>query len=431
MSPCRSLLLLATLLPQALPQANNTDPAFPIHSLQVTGSKLYPAAALAKLTGLTPGTKLAESQLEPELDKAQKRLLASGALSNVSYRYGPSGKGGFDIAFEVTDFEQRIPYRFEGLDIDETKARAFLKQKEPLFDDRIPASEAMVERFRSLVAEFASAAVKSKVESDRDGQLFALFLPAAGLPSVAEISFTGNEALTTTALRNAIHGVAVGTIYREDTFREILRTSILPLYENRGRLRVKFPKIEAKPVEGSDVRGLAVSVTIDEGPSFTIGRVLVTGTPANDDIAGASGLKPGNVANFEEIREGQRRVHAAIKRGGFMKVSSKIEPKIDDKAKEADILYRVAMGPRYSFARMETRGLDLHGEHEVKRLWTMKPGEPFNAEYPGLFLTRLREDGIFDNLQNTKAVLDTNEDNLTVTVTLVFNEKREKAPAAR
>ncbi|MEZ5403242.1 MAG: POTRA domain-containing protein [Bryobacteraceae bacterium] len=404
--------------------------AFPIHSVKVTGSKLYQEEALVRASGLAPGGAYTEAQLDKVLEGSQKRLLESGAAANVSYRYGPSGRGGYDVTFEVVDYEQRIPYRFEALDIDDAKARSYLKEKEPLYGDLIPASEAIAERLRRHVAEFAKKDVKVRMEPDRDGNLNAVFIPAAGLPSVAEVSFAGNKAVPTTLLQNTIHGVAVGAIWREDRFRELLQTSIVPLYLNRGRVRVKFPKVEGTPLSGTDVLGVAVKVTVEEGPSYNVGAVTVSGTPDNDGLTHESGLKSGNVANYEEIREGQKRLHAALRRLGFMKADSKFVPSINDKTQEVDVHYRVSMGLRYTFVKMDTRGLDLHGEHEVRRLWSMKEGEPFNADYPDYFLARLREDGIFDNLRNTKAVIEPDEAAQTVHVTLVFNEP-EKRPVLR
>jgi outer membrane protein assembly factor BamA len=421
----RRFVLLALFAAAAVLAQSRT---YSVHAVRVIGSKLYDEKQLAKACGIVAGKALTEKQLESELEQAQKRLLETGAVSNVSYRYGPSAQGGFDVTFEVVDHEQRIRYRFEALEIDEPKARAFLREKEPLFGDLIPASERVTERFRRHVAEFLKADVKARVETDRDGNLGAIFLPAAGLPAVAEVSFTGNQVLTTTVLQNAIHGVAVGTIWREDRFRELLQSSLVPLYESRGRLRVKFPKVEAKRLPTTDVLGVAVAVTVDEGDSFTIGAVQAAGTPDNDGLAKAAALKSGNVANYDEVREGQRRLHAALRRAGFMKVNSKIEPEIQDKTKEVNILYRVDMGPRFAFDRMETRGLDLHGEHEIRRLWTMAKGDPFNADYPGYFLNRLREDGIFDGLENARAEIDANEKDRTVRVTLIFNERRGKKP---
>jgi hypothetical protein len=66
-------------------------------------------------------------------------------------------------------------------------------------------------------------------------------------------------------------------------------------------------------------------------------------------------------------------------------------------------------------------GLDLDGEAEINRIWTMKTGKPFDPDYPDLFLKRIREEGVFDNLGKTKAENHINEQDHTADVTLTFN----------
>ena len=63
---------------------------------------------------------------------------------------------------------------------------------------------------------------------------------------------------------------------------------------------------------------------------------------------------------------------------------------------------------------------DLDSEAEINRIWTMKPGKPFNPDYPDLFLTRVRDEGLFDNLGKTKAESKINEQDHTADVTLTF-----------
>jgi hypothetical protein len=46
------------------------------------------------------------------------------------------------------------------------------------------------------------------------------------------------------------------------------------------------------------------------------------------------------------------------------------------------------------------------------------------VEYPDFFLERVREDHVFDNLQNTRAATSINEEERTVDVTLFFNERK-------
>jgi outer membrane protein insertion porin family len=70
-------------------------------------------------------------------------------------------------------------------------------------------------------------------------------------------------------------GVAIGTPYTEDRFREVLNNAMRPVYEARGRVRVSFPEIKTEPAK--DVQGVNVTVTVDEGRPTNLGKVAIEG----------------------------------------------------------------------------------------------------------------------------------------------------------
>jgi hypothetical protein len=77
-------------------------------------------------------------------------------------------------------------------------------------------------------------------------------------------------------------------------------------------------------------------------------------------------------------------------------------------------------------------GLDLNGEAEINRIWTIKEGKPFDAEYPDHFLATVRQEGMFDNLGDTKPETKVDQQKHTVDVTLRFAGGAEgKGPERR
>ena len=58
----------------------------------------------------------------------------------------------------------------------------------------------------------------------------------------------------------------------------------------------------------------------------------------------------------------------------------------------------------------------------------MKRGDAYNPTYPGFFLERIRQEGMFDNLADTKYREEIDETSKTVNVMLEFlGRKREEA----
>ena len=138
------------------------------------------------------------------------------------------------------------------------------------------------------------------------------------------------------------------------------------------------------------------------------------------DLVKVGAFKPGEAANFEEISESVDRIKKRFYRQGYMRADAKVERKINDKPRTVDIVVRLNEGPQFSFGTLSIEGLNLDGEAAVKKLWALKPGKPYNGDYPDYFLQRIKEDGLFENLHQTKAGVKVNEETRAVDVTLQF-----------
>jgi outer membrane protein assembly factor BamA len=137
------------------------------------------------------------------------------------------------------------------------------------------------------------------------------------------------------------------------------------------------------------------------------------------------------MANFSEIGEGIERIKKRVRRQGFMRTEIAVTRIPDDAKKSVDLIVQVTQGPRFVFGELKLEGLDIHGEAAVKKLWSLKPEQPFNADYPDFFLNRIREDNLFDGLGKTKAKVDIEEGSLRVDVTLLFGAASIESDGAR
>ena len=81
------------------------------------------------------------------------------------------------------------------------------------------------------------------------------------------------------------------------------------------------------------------------------------------------------------------------------------------KRKTVDLFVTVEPGPQFTMGKLTIQGLDVETEPHIKKLWALKRGQPFNAEYPDYFLARLVEDQIMDNLGRTKSAIAPDPDN--------------------
>lgn len=417
-------LLVALLTLSYAGQAAQAAPPsarWPIESLTVSGNSRYSAQRILAVAGLKTGDVAGKEDLEA----ARSRLMDSGAFSGVGYSYGPApSRKGYRVQFEVIEAPFVYPYRFERLSASRESLESVLKGADQLFAETIPATQPVLDRYAKIIERYLASQgqpveVTGRVVADESGQLAVVFGPAAPPPSVAEVRFTGNSAIPQTKLQNVMAGVAIGALYTEAGFRQLLDANIRPLYEALGRIRVSFPKVTAEPA--ADVQGVAVTAEVDEGPVYTLGEVkVIAGEAAEEQLQEAARFKTGEIADFSEIEAGLARIRKRLARQGYLKPEITVERSVLDAEKKVNLTVRAAPGPQYLYGKLLIVGLDLNAEAAIRRIWTPKPGTPFDADYPDFFLQRIREDGVFDNLGRTRAETRVDDASLTVDVTLHF-----------
>ena len=261
---------------------------------------------------------------------------------------------------------------------------------------------------------------------DDKGKLEIVFQPAK-MPVVAEVKFTGNKDLNQTTLQGAVASTAVGAIYTEERFRQILDRTIRPLYEALGRLRVSFPKIETQPATG--VTGLIVNVQVSEGEQYKLNNVRLTGPLADDkSLMKAGNFTLNELVNMKAVDEGTDRMERLLKKRGYLTARSVIERKLNDQAKTVDLTVEVDPGPQYKMGQLTIEGLDIQTEPHIRKIWALKQNQPFDFEYPDAFIAQMPE--VLDNLGKTRAAVNPDPGTLKVDVVLIFSApEKPKKPA--
>jgi outer membrane protein insertion porin family len=412
--------------PAAKPEAGELA-EFPIASLAVEGNALYPESAILRVAGL----KVGDPANKPLLEAARDRLLATGAFDSVGYRYFTASDGrSYEAVFQLVEAEPYYPVRFDGLGVEPGEIAAFLAQRDPLYAPRLAATKTRIDLYTHFVNEFletrkAPGGVTAKVEADAPGQLTIVFRPGGGLPAVADVAFTGNDVVPTAVLKPLINGVAVGVPYNEARFRQLLDTSVRPEYEARGRLRVKFPRVEVRPA--AEVRGVLVTVTVEEGPVYRLGdlRVLGEGLPERELLKQA-GLEKGDLANMKTVASGMERIRDWLRDQGHVMAVATPERRYQDAEERVDLTIAVDPGPRYTFGKLNLVGLDIHSEPVIRKMWAIREGEPYRPAYADLFLKRIQEEQVFENLTAAASEQKLNAETLTADVTLLFGRPAEK-----
>ena len=407
---------------------------WPVETLTVEGNHNYTREQVLAVAGL----KVGQMAGKPEFEAARDRLTATGVFETVGYKFEPgANKQGFVATFQVTEVEPAYPMRFEELGVADKEIEELLRGKDSLYTAaKLPATKPVIDRYTNWIQEFLASKgltepIVGKVTQIGAEQYAIVFRPARNLPAVAQVTFQGNQVVPQGVLREVVHGTAIGSPYTEKAFREILNQTVRVVYEQRGRVRVAFTEVRAEPV--NDVEGVHVFVKIDEGQSYALGKVAIAGPSPVDGavLIKAGDFKTGDVANFDRVNEGLERIRKAVRRAGYLDVKVTSERSIDDAKKTVDVAVHIDAGALYTMGKLTIVGLDLNGEAEILRIWTMKEGKTLNPEYPDFFLNRVKEEALFEGLGATKADMKVDAQKHTADVTLTFTAEDPTKPPGR
>jgi outer membrane protein insertion porin family len=134
----------------------------------------------------------------------------------------------------------------------------------------------------------------------------------------------------------------------------------------------------------------------------------------------AGEIPTGDTANFDRVTDGLEKMRKSLVRAGYLDARLSFDHSLDDAKKTVAVAIHVDAGPRYSMGTLTIVGLDLDGEAAIRKAFGIKQGSPFNPEYPQRYLKDIRDEGVFDNLGETKADNKINEKDHIVDVTLTF-----------
>ena len=399
-----------------------------LREIVFNGAKRIPIQKLTALSGL----KLEQSVSKDDLEQAKDRLYATGCLDSVAYAYESSTAGTARVVFEVQDVAQRGGWRIERLPIDEKQFAARAAADLPCFGAEVPLSDGYGQR----MAAVAEAMLKEKGAAEpvvvrfgaglKEG-LEAVIQPKAPAPNIAEVRFVGTQAIPAQEVQKAVAPVAVGTPWSDVLFRAYLETSARAIYDARGRLRAKFTVAKVEP--SKTVKGVVVTVQVDEGPVFKMKRLEIVGAPIPEEEVNSIGgdfFKTDVPANLSNVGIGIQKVLARLTQIGYLRATYKAGRQIDDATTTADITVEVEPGAEYKMGRLTIQGLDIETEPAVRKLWVLKPGDPFRKGYPEFFLSEVRKRGVLDFLGATEADTKLDDREALVDVKLVFRGGPQK-----
>jgi outer membrane protein assembly factor BamA len=399
-----SFLLLAAAAAQKQPTRGKVSPvdAYKLIALKVTGTARYTDKEILAASGLRIGQNAADGDFK----EAAQRLGDSGLFSDVIYSYSSSGAG-VRLEMQLTDTDQSklVPAHFENFVwFTDDELRTALQSRVPLFKQLIPVAGNLPDRIsEALQAILSEKQFPGRVNYLRESQDESGGSLSAIDYRIEEVSFRirGVEfpgaspeqtALLTTAARRL-----TGAEYGRATLAAAAKFDLLPVYLQRGYLKAAFGPSEGRVVPQSstpgDTQGPA-ELQVDAIVPVQPGRVYST---SGVDWKGNSAITIAELAPLLHLPTGQpadavrllrdiEKVGKLYRSRGYMTVQIKPDAHLDDEKSTVHYDLDIIEGDLYKMGEVEILGLDTQATARMQLAWTLREGQPYNADYPNKFV---------------------------------------------
>ena len=370
-------------------------------ALKVTGTARYTDKEILAASGLQIGQNAADGDFR----EAAQRLGDSGLFSDVVYSYSSSGAG-VRLEMQLADAEQSklVPAHFENfVGITDDELRTALRSRVPLFQQLLPISgnlpDQISEALQAILTEKQFPGRVNYLRESQDesgGPLSAIAYRVEEVSiRIRGIEFPGATPEQTALLASAARRLT-GAEYGRAALAAVAKFDLLPVYLERGYLKATFRPSDARvvpqPSPATDAQGPA-ELQVDVILPVQTGKMYST---SSVDWKGNSAIKIGELAPLLHLSTGQpadavrllrdiENVDKLYRRRGYMTVQIKSDTQFDEEKNTVHYDLNIFEGDLYKMGELEILGLDTQATARMQGAWTLREGQPYNADYPEQF----------------------------------------------
>lgn len=409
--PCFALFLSLLLSPAAAQKQPaggkaSSVTAYKLISLKVTGTTRYTDKEILAASGLQIGQNVADGDFK----EAVRRLGDSGLFSDVVYSYSSANAGTkLELQLADTDKSKLVPAQFENFVwFTDDELRTALQRSVPLFKELLPTAgnlpDRVSEALQALLTEkqFPGRVDFLRKEDELDGALIAIDYRVEEVSiRIRSAEFPGASPEQTSLLTTAARRLT-GAEYGRSSLAAFARFDLLPVYLQRGYLKATFGPCDARvvpqPSPAADGQGpaeLQVDAIVPVKPDkiYSTSRVDWKGNSvvATDEVAPLLHLSPGQPVDAVRLLRDLESVSKLYRSRGYMTVQIKPDAQFDDDKSTVHYVLNVLEGDLYKMGELEIAGLDTQAKARMQEAWTLREGQPYNADYPKKFLDDTRQ----------------------------------------
>ena len=365
-----------------------------LQKIEVTGLKRMTADQVIALSGLQIG-----QAIDPTVpDATANKLMQSGMFRRLGYRVRNSRDGAI-VVFDVEESAIALPVTFENFVwFTDDEIAAAIRRDVPFFNGTAPATGDTTDKIAAALQRLlASRNINARVEYlpyvSKDKQELLFTVRGARIP-ICTLHFPGASAVSESDLIKASREI-LNTEYSKKDIATFAPIKLIPLYHHLGYLRAEFqPATVSMENSAACPGGVSVTIPVEEGVVYTWAGSEWNGNEklTVDDLAGALGMNPGEVADGLKIEKGLKEVRRAYAGRGYLSAQVKESMEFAEGAPRVRYIFNITEGPRFFMGNLIISGLAPADVEALKSKWTLGQNSVFDESYIDQFRqTALRE----------------------------------------
>src|ERR1700723_804126 len=349
------------------------------------------------------GLQIGQLAADGDFKEAVQRLGNSGLFTGMTYSY-TSSAAGMKLELQLSDIDDSklVPAHFDNFVwFTDGELVKELQKRVPLFKLLLPITGNLPDRVsEALQSILSDKRYPGRVDYLREGDeaggsLHGIdyHVEEVGI-GIRSVEFPGASPDQVALLTAAAHSLT-GAEYRRSSVAAVAKFDLLPVYLQRGYLKAAFAPSDARVLSqapASDAQERAEIevgdiIPVTPGKIYTTSGVAWKGNAAlsTAEIAPLIHLPVGEPAEAVRLLHVLENVSRLYRSRVYMTAQMKPDPQFDNDKNTVRYDLSIVEGDLYKMGELEILGLDTQTTAHVRAAWTLRQGQPYNADYPNKF----------------------------------------------
>jgi outer membrane protein assembly factor BamA len=364
-----------------------------LSKIEFVGLQRYSQSDAIAASGLQIGQEINAEALKV----AAQKLSDAGLFNKVSYRY-QFADGQMEVTFQVEEVLGAIACIFDNFVwFSNEEIYSAIRLVLPSFDGTAPKTGGAVNSITGALEKLLQQrSIKANVEYEpyvntSSQKLEHLFSVKGFNIPICNLNFSGTAAVKESELLNSSKPL-FNSEYSNKGVALFVEENLVPVYQRRGHLQIKFlnqvAKLESNSKNCKD--GVSVSLTVNEGLAYFWDKAEWNGNSSfsTKELEESLGMKTGELADGEKIDSSLKAAKMMYANKGYLEAKLSPNPNFEDASRRVSFSVSVNEGPQYRMGQIILTGLKEKDSEQLKEKWQLKQGDIYNASYLGEYLKK-------------------------------------------